>query len=81
MAVAVAATPEPPLPSETLEGDPALGETVAITPVDYGRDNPSIGMLISIDARRMALQHEHVRTGSVAVHFPRFGYTVKPIAA
>lgn len=79
IAVAAAATPEPPLPSETFEGDPALGETVSITPVDYGRDNPSIGVLVSIDTRRMALQHVNARTRLVTVHFPRFGYTVKTI--
>ena len=81
IAVAAAANPEPPLPSETLEGDPVLGETVSITPVDYGRDNPSVGTLVSIDARRMALRHVHERTGPVTVHFPRFGYTVRPVAA
>jgi glutathione S-transferase len=77
LAVAAATTPEPPLSSELLEGDPALGATVSITPIDYGRDNPSIGTLVSIDARRMALQHHHERTGCVTVHFPRFGYTVR----
>ena len=77
IAVAAATTPAPPLPSESLEGDPALGATVAITPIDYGRDNPSIGTLVSIDARRMALQHHYERTGLVTVHFPRFGYTVR----
>lgn len=77
LAVAAAATPEPPLPSELLEGDPALGATVSIAPLDYGRDNPSIGALVSIDARRMALQHHNARTGLVTVHFPRFGYTVR----
>src|SRR5215471_3726648 len=45
--VAAAAAPEPPLSSETLEGDPTLGETVSVTPVDYGRANPSIGTLVS----------------------------------
>ena len=80
IAVAAAATPEPPLPSETLEGDPALGETVSITPLDYGRDNPSIGALVSIDAHRVALQHVNERTGPVTTHFPRFGYTVRPVS-
>lgn len=80
IAVATAATPEPSLPSETLEGDPALGETVSITPVDYGRDNPSIGTLVSIDAHRVALQHINARTGPVTTHFPRFGYTVRPVS-
>ncbi len=77
IAIAAGATPEPPLPSEPLEGDPALGATVSIAPLDYGRDNPSIGVLVSIDARRMALQHHNVRTGLVTVHFPRFGYMVR----
>jgi Glutathione S-transferase, C-terminal domain len=80
IAIAAAATPEPPLPSEPLEGDPALGETVSITPIDYGRDNPSVGTLVSIDARRMALRHVNERTGPVTVHFPRFGYTVRPVS-
>jgi glutathione S-transferase len=80
IAIAAAATPELPLSSEILEGDPTLGETVSITPLDYGRDNPSVGTLVSIDARRMALQHVNERTGTVTVHFPRFGYTVRPVA-
>jgi glutathione S-transferase len=79
IAIAAAATPEQLLLSERLEGDPALGETVSVTPLDYGRDNPSIGTLVSIDAHRMALQHTTERTGPVIVHFPRFGYSVRPI--
>jgi hypothetical protein len=34
--VAAAATPLPPLPSEVLEGDPALGTEVSLTPTDSG---------------------------------------------
>ncbi len=81
LAVAAAANPEPPLPSETLQGDPSLGETVSITPIDYGRANPSIGTLVSIDAQRMALQHSSERTELVSVHFPRFGYQVRTVSA
>jgi glutathione S-transferase len=80
IAIAAAATPEPPLSSEILGGDPAIGEVVSITPLDYGRDNPSVGTLVSIDAQRMALQHVNERTGPVTVHFPRFGYTVRSVA-
>lgn len=75
--VAACADPLPPLPSQTLDGDPAPGETVSITPTDYGRANPSAGRLVSIDAQRMALQHQNERTGLVTVHFPRFGYSVR----
>ncbi len=74
---AASSDPLPVLPSETLDGDPALGETVSITPTDYGRANPSTGTLVSIDTRRMALQHRNARTGLVTVHFPRFGYSVR----
>ena len=74
---AASSDPLPILPSQTLDGDPALGETISITPTDYGRANPSIGTLVSIDAQRVALQHRNERTGLVTVHFPRFGYSVR----
>ncbi len=77
--VAASSDPLPALPSQTLDGDPALGETVSITPTDYGRANPSVGRLVSIDAQRMALQHRNARSGPVTVHFPRFGYSVRTI--
>ncbi len=81
LAVAAAATPEPPFLSERLENDPALGETVSVTPLDYGRENLSIGTLVAIDAHRVALQLMNDRTGLVTVHFPRFGYTVRAVAS
>ncbi len=77
--VAACADPLPPLPSKMLDGDPAPGETVSITPTDYGRANPSVGTLVSIDAQRMALQHSNEITGLVTVHFPRFGYSVRTL--
>ena len=80
LAVAAPADPEPPLPSEILEGDPTVGEMVTVTPLDYGRDNPSIGTLVSIDTQRVALQHSNERTGLVTVHFPRFGYSVRSVS-
>ena len=81
LAVAAASEPEPPLSSELLEGDPFVGEIVSVTPLDYGRDNPSIGTLASIDMHRVALQHHDERTGLVTTHFPRFGYSVRPVVA
>ena len=79
--VAAASEPRTFPSSEILEGDPRLGDAVSITPADYGRANPSIGTLVSIDAQQMALQHCNARTGSVCTHFPRFGYSVKPVTA
>ena len=79
--LAAAADPPPPPPSEPFDGDPALGQTVAVTPTDYGKANPSIGTLVSIDAVRMALQHSQARTGLVTVHFPRFGYQLRQVSS
>src|SRR5439155_26103639 len=43
--VAAAADPLPALPSLVIEGDPAVGTEVLITPTDTGRANPSCGVL------------------------------------
>ncbi|MDQ2945222.1 MAG: glutathione S-transferase family protein, partial [Acidobacteriota bacterium] len=50
--IASASEPLPPLPSEVLEGDPAVGTEVSNTPTDTGRANSSIGTLAYIDATR-----------------------------
>jgi glutathione S-transferase len=78
--VAAAADPLPAPPSLVIEGDPAVGTEVLITPTDTGRANPSSGVLSYIDSTRAGLLHRNDRTGPVAVHFPRFGYEVRPAA-
>ncbi len=77
LAVAAAIDPLPAPPSRLLEGDPALGTEVRITPTDTGRANPSSGMLSYITATRAGLLHRNDRVGTVAVHFPRFRYEVR----
>jgi glutathione S-transferase len=78
--VAAAAKPLPSFPSEALEGDPAVGSEVSITPIDTGRANSSTGVLTYIDSTRAGLLHRNDRVGEVVVHFPRFGYRVRTIA-
>jgi hypothetical protein len=63
-----------------LEGDPAVGSEVLVTPTDTGRANSSSGMLAYIDAARVGILHRNDRVAEVAIHFPRFGYRVRPIA-
>ena len=77
--IAAAAKPLPRLRSEALEGDPAVGSEVSITPIDTGRTNSSSGVLAYIDATRAGLLHRNDRVGEVVVHFPRFGYRVQTI--
>ena len=78
--VAHAATPLPSPPSETFEGDPAVGTEVLVTPTDTGRANSSSGTLAYIDGTSVGILHRNDRIGEVAVHFPRFAYRVRPIA-
>jgi glutathione S-transferase len=80
LAVAAAADPLSAPPSQLLEGDPAVGTEVLITPTDTGRANPSSGTLSYIDATRAGLLHRNDRVGAVGVHFPRFRYKVRPAA-
>lgn len=75
--VAAAADPAPPLAGETLDGDPRPGETVTVTPVDYGKANPSAGVLVAIDTHRLTVRHTSDRLGPIHVHFPRRGYRVR----
>ena len=75
--IAASGTPLPPAVSEILEGDPAVGEMVTVTPIDTGRLNSTVGKLTSIDALRVTVAHRNDRVGEVAVHFPRLGYRVR----
>lgn len=77
--IEAAAKPLPRLRGEALEGDPAVGSEVSITPIDTGRANSSSGVLTYIDATRAGLLHRNDRVGEVVVHFPRFGYGVQTI--
>ncbi len=81
LAVAAATGPLPAPPSQILEGDPSVGTEVLITPTDTGRANPSSGTLAYITATRAGLLHRNDRVGTVAVHFPRFRYEVRPAAS
>ena len=75
--IAAFATPLAPAVSQLLEGDPGVGQMVAVTPIDTGRRNSTVGRLTSIDALQVTVAHRNDRVGEVAVHFPRLGYRVR----
>ncbi len=54
----------------------AAGETVRVTPDDYGKD-PVVGELITLETQEVALRRHDSRVGMVATHFPRLGYRVE----
>lgn len=57
--------------------DGALGTRVSVAPSDYGLE-PVIGELVAATPHELVLQREHPRVGTVNVHFPRDGFTLRP---
>jgi len=77
-AIEIARSSDPaPIPgAQAVEtGGIALGERVHVMPVDYALD-PVEGELLDCSADEIAVRRTDPRAGTVAVHFPRFGYQV-----
>lgn len=58
--------------------DVAVGDEVEVAPADYGMD-PVRGTLLRADGREIIVQRNDERAGEVAVHFPRFCYTLRTL--
>lgn len=54
----------------------AVGDHVEVTPADYGMD-PVSGILLLADHNEIVVARSDEAVGEVAVHFPRFCYTVR----
>lgn len=65
-----------PLPSTSDIADIVVGDEVEVSPADYGMD-PVSGTLLQADGREIVVLRRDERVGEVAVHFPRFCYTVR----
>lgn len=59
-------------------GDAALAEPrqVSVAPSDYARD-PVTGLLVGENDQRWILRREHPRIGTVHLHFPKEGFSLK----
>jgi len=57
----------------------ALGDPVQVMPVDYALD-PVKGELLDCSAESIAVRRTDPRAGTVAVHFPRFGFQITKAA-
>ncbi len=73
LAIARAATPAAPRPSQPQEGDPLPCQRARVRPADNARDWTE-GEVLFIDADEIALLRTDPDVGDVAVHFPRLGY-------
>ncbi|BES72805.1 glutathione S-transferase family protein [Marinobacter nanhaiticus D15-8W] len=63
-----------PLPSS--RANDAIGQTVRIAPDDYGRI-PVKGTLVADDGESWVVAHEHPRVGTVNIHVPQQGFSLK----
>lgn len=79
-ALAVARSSRPrPHAGEALSLDRSkLGDQVEIAASDYALE-PSVGKLVHVGLDELVIEREDERAGSVAVHFPRFGYRIKTL--
>jgi glutathione S-transferase len=55
-----------------------LASKVRIRADDYARD-PVEGVLDFINAEEIAVTRTDAQVGEVTVHFPRFGYDLRPV--
>ena len=75
LAAAKAAEPRA-LESEAVGVDASPGDTVRVTPTDYGRV-PVEGELVRADAQELAVRRTTAETGAVVTHFPRTGFALE----
>lgn len=76
-ALAAARAAEPVLPAlvNALPERFALGDTVSVTPVDYGRV-PVVGTLAAWSTDEVVIRRQTAETGQVLNHFPAAGFEV-----
>lgn len=76
LAGARAENPELPALGNRLPEGFALGDSVTVTPVDYGRI-PVAGRLVAWSSEEVVIDRETPETGRVFVHFPSSGFEVR----
>lgn len=73
-----------PLPGLGVDSEDALGllsgDNVVVVPDDYGRE-PTVGRLITLNSREVAVSRHDATAGQVVVHFPRIGYYISRYSA
>ena len=76
--IAARSAPEPPGPSIVDDALPAPGSRVAIRPEDYTTAAVE-GLLTQVDRDDVAILRDDPQLGAVMIHFPRIGYSIKPL--
>lgn len=76
--IAARSAPEPPGPSIVDDALPAPGSRVAIRPEDY-KTAAVEGTLAQVGRDDVAILRDDPSLGAVMNHFPRIGYSIKPL--
>ena len=79
LAIAKAATPEPPRAFEEIEGAPKLGSRVSIQTEDRTPE-PVVGEVVFVDRNEIAIRRSAPEVGDVVVHVPRVGFMIRTAA-
>ncbi|MAR89633.1 MAG: glutathione S-transferase family protein [Pseudomonadota bacterium] len=77
-ALTIARDHEPRPLAEEEQQDDLLGREVTISPADYARD-ATRGRLVGSSVSRWVIARETTELGTVHVHFPKPGYSLKPV--
>ena len=79
LAVAKAATPETPRPSEEIEGAPKLGSRVSVQTEDRVLE-PVVGEVVMVRRNEVAIRRSAPEVGEVVIHVPRAGFIIRPVS-
>jgi glutathione S-transferase len=79
LAIAKAATPEPPRESEDVEGVPKPGTRVSVQTEDRVPE-PVIGEVVMVRRNEVAIRRSAPEVGEVVIHVPRAGFIIRPAA-
>lgn len=71
-----AAQAEPRIIASEYRQDALIGQTVSIAPADYGCE-PTTGVLVGVMPNRWVIARQDSELGTLHVHFPRQGYTLR----
>lgn len=73
-----AARAEPRAIPKEYQQDALIGQTVSIAPADYGCE-PTAGVLVGVAPERWIISRQDGELGTLHVHFPRQGFTLKQL--
>lgn len=71
-----AAQAQPRTIAQEYRQDALIGQTVSIAPADYGCE-PTTGVLVGVMPNRWIIARQDAELGTLHVHFPRQGYTLR----